>query len=75
MWVVEGFGGRRESLLASVQVSETSYYRVSANLYPNAFFHMDPGIGLWTAVNGDGSFLVGVSITRALGLGVGAGTF
>ena len=69
------FVDRNNSLLASVQVSATTYYTVSANLYPNAFFLMDPGVGLWTAVNADGSFLVGASITRVLGLGVGGGTF
>jgi hypothetical protein len=69
------FVDRNESLLASLQVSDTTYYAVSANLYPNAFFHTDPGLGLWTAVNADGKFLVGVSITRALGMGFGLGTF
>jgi hypothetical protein len=69
------FIDRNDSLLASVQVSDTPYYTVSANLYPNAFVHTDPGVGLWTAVNADGRFLVGVALTRAFGLGVGGGTF
>jgi hypothetical protein len=69
------FVDKNDSLLASLQVSATSYYTVSANLYPNAFFHTDPGLGLWTAANADGKFIVGVSITRALGMGFGVGTF
>jgi hypothetical protein len=68
------FLDRNESLLAVVQVSDVPDYFISANMYPNAFFRTDPGLGAWTAIGKDGGWTVGVSFTRALGLGFGLGT-
>jgi hypothetical protein len=68
------FLDRNESLLASVQVSDIHDYFFSANLYPNAFLHTEPGIGAWTAVGKDGRWLAGVSFTGFIGLGIGLGT-
>jgi hypothetical protein len=68
------FLDRKESLLATVQVADIYDYFFSANLYPNAFFHTDPGLGGWTAIGKDGKWLAGVSFTGSLGLGFGLGT-
>ena len=46
-------------------------YFVLVNVYPNAFLHTDPGIGAFAAVDPQGHVFGGISITRALGLGVG----
>lgn len=69
------FIDRNESLLASVQVSDAPDYFVQANVYPNALFRSDLGFGFWTAVAKDGAFAAGISITRALGVGVGMSGF
>jgi hypothetical protein len=69
------FLDRNNSLLASVQVSDLPDYFIHLNVFPNAFWHTDPGIGAWTVIDRRGRPLVGISITRALGLGVGAGWF
>lgn len=68
------FLDRNESVLASVEISAIPDYSVSANLYPNALFHSDPGVGAFTAVGTDGRWTAGLSFTRAFGIGVGAGT-
>ena len=68
------FFDRNESLLASLQVSNVIDYFISANVYPNAFIHTDPGVGGWTAIGQDGKWLVGLSFTHTLGLGLGLGT-
>lgn len=68
------FIDRNESLLASVAVADVPDYFVHVNLYPNAFVLPGLGVGLWTVVARDGRFQVGVSYTKALGLGLGAGT-
>ena len=68
------FLDRNESVLASVEISAIPDYSVSANVYPNAFWHTDPGIGAFTAVGTDGRWVAGVSFTRAFGLGLGGGT-
>jgi len=67
------FFDRNESLLASLQVSNVQDYFVQLNVYPNAFFMMDPGIGFWTVVSRDGHVAAGITLTRALGFGLGAG--
>jgi hypothetical protein len=69
------FLDRNESLLASVQVSDVRDYFVQLNVYPNAIVRTDPGIGLWTVVGRTGEVAWGLSITRALGLGVGYSRF
>ncbi|HEY8073844.1 MAG TPA: hypothetical protein VIF62_07040 [Labilithrix sp.] len=68
------FVDRHDSLLASVHVADVPDYFVQLNVYPNAFYHFDPGIGFWGVLAKDGRFMAGVSITRLLGLGIGAGT-
>lgn len=68
------FLDRHESLLASVHVSDVDDYTVQLNLYPNAFWHTDPGVGMWTVLGRDGRWMAGLSLTHAFGLGVGAGT-
>ena len=67
------FVDRNESLLFSLHVSGVDYDYLRINVYPNAFFHMDPSIGAWTAATKSGHFMGGITITRAFGLGVGAG--
>ena len=68
------FFDRNDSLLASVQWANVDDYFVQLNVYPNAFFTIDPGIGVWTVVSRSGQVIAGVTFTRALGFGVGAGT-
>lgn len=68
------FLDRDESLLAMVQVSDIADYTFTANVYPNAFFHTEPGLGAWTAVGKDGRWIAGLSFTHAFGLGFGFGT-
>jgi hypothetical protein len=68
------FLDRNDSLLASLHVADVPDYFVLVNVYPNAFFHLDPGIGFFTAVAKDGRFVTGLSFTRSLGFGFGIGT-
>jgi len=68
------FLDRNESLLASVQVADVQDYFVHVNVYPNAFFHTDPGVGLFAVLSKDARFMAGVSLTRSFGFGVGGGT-
>jgi hypothetical protein len=68
------FLDRNDSLLASFQVSDIDDYFLHLNVYPNTFGHMDPGIGFWSVMAKDGRWLVGISMTRSLGFGVGGGT-
>ena len=57
-----------------MNVSNVRDYTVNVNVYPNAFWRTDPGIGGWTAVGQDGKWLAGLSFTRTFGLGIGLGT-
>lgn len=68
------FLDRNESLLAMVQVSDIVDYFFTANVYPNAFFQTEPGLGTWTAIGKDGRWLAGLSFTHAFGVGFGLGT-
>lgn len=68
------FVDRNESLLASLHVADIRDYFIHVNLYPNAIGRTDPGIGLFAVVGREGQWLTGVSFTRSLGFGVGAGT-
>jgi len=68
------FFDRRDSLLASVHVADVPDYFIQVNVYPNAFWKMEPGLGFWGVLAQDGRFMGGVSITKMFGLGVGAGT-
>lgn len=67
------FLDRNDSLLASVQVADVTDYFLQTNIYPNAFGKTDPGFGFWSVVARDGRWLAGVSMSRALGFGVGTG--
>jgi hypothetical protein len=69
------FLDRNDSLLVSVQASDVRDYFIHVNVYPNAVFHTDPGIGVWTVLSKDGHYLAGISFTRSLGFGVGTGSF
>lgn len=68
------FVDRRESLLASVHVTNVDDNFIQFNLYPNAFFVMDPGIGIFAIVGKAGDVVVGLNLTRTFGVGVGYGS-
>jgi hypothetical protein len=65
------FLDRRESLLASLQISDVSDYFVTFNLYPHALWSRGPSLGAWTAVDKRAHVALGVSISRLLGIGAG----
>ena len=65
------FLDRRDSLLASIQVTDVDDYFVTLNLYPHAVFTRGPAVGMWTVVDKRARVAFGVSISRLLGLGVG----
>lgn len=67
------FLDRNDSLLASVVWANVDDYFIQVNVYPNAFFTIDPGIGLWTVVSRSGNVIAGITLTRALGFGAGVG--
>jgi len=67
------FIDRNDSLLFSLEIANVGFDFARANLYPNAFFKMDPSLGLWAATTNNGHPSFGISITRALGVGVGIG--
>jgi hypothetical protein len=67
------FLDRNESLLVSFQLADVQGYFAHLNVYPNAFFHADPGVGFFTVVSRDGHMIGGLSFTSTLGLGIGAG--
>ena len=62
---------RRNSLLASVQVTDVNDYFVSVNLYPHAVWQRGPALGAWTVVDKHARLALGISISRLLGAGVG----
>jgi hypothetical protein len=68
------FVDRNESLLASVHVADVPDYTVQVNVYPNAFWHTDPGVGFFGVVGKDARWVGGISITHPFGIGIGAGT-
>lgn len=65
------FLDRRESLLASIQVTDVDDYFIHFNLYPHAFTTSGPAVGLWTVIDKHAHVAVGISISRLLGMGVG----
>jgi hypothetical protein len=67
------FVDRNESLLASFQISDLQGYFAHLNVYPNALFHANPGVGFWTVVSKSGHAIVGLAFTSTLGLGIAAG--
>lgn len=68
------FIDKRESLLASIHVSNVDEHFIQFNLYPNAFFVMDPGFGLFAIVSKTGNVILGINLTRSFGVGVGYGS-
>jgi hypothetical protein len=65
------FLDRRESLLASLQITDMDDYFIHLNLYPHALTPRGPSVGLWTVVDKHGRVAAGVSISRLLGMGAG----
>jgi hypothetical protein len=64
------FLDRRESLLASLQVSDIEDYFIHLNVYPHALTPRGPSVGFWTIFDKHGHAGLGVCI-GALGLGPG----
>jgi hypothetical protein len=65
------FLDRRDSLLASLQVTDIDDYFVTLNVYPHAVWQRGPALGAWTVVDKRAHVAFGISISRLLGLGVG----
>ena len=65
------FLDRRESLLASLQITDADDYFVHFNLYPHAFTQRGPSAGFWMVVDKRGHVAAGISISRLFGMGVG----
>jgi len=65
------FLDRRESLLASLQVTNVDDYFVHFNLYPHALTPRGPSAGFWMVVDKRGHVAAGISISRLLGMGIG----
>jgi hypothetical protein len=65
------FLDRRESLLASLQVTDVDDYFVHFNLYPHALTQRGPSAGFWMVVDKRGHVAAGISISRLFGMGVG----
>ena len=62
---------RRDSLLASLQITDVSDYFVTFNLYPHAVWRRGPALGAWTVVDKHAHVALGLSISRLLGVGLG----
>jgi hypothetical protein len=65
------FLDRRESLLASLQITNTDDYFIHLNVYPHALTPRGPSAGFWTVVDKRGHVALGISISRLLGMGLG----
>jgi hypothetical protein len=65
------FLDRRNSLLASLQVSDVYESLVTLNVYPHAVTARGPAVGLWSVVDKRGHVAAGVSAAFLLGMGVG----
>lgn len=65
------FLDRRESLLASLQVTDVDDYFVHFNLYPHALTQRGPSAGFWMVVDKRGHVAAGISISRLFGMGIG----
>jgi hypothetical protein len=63
------FLDRRESLLASLQVSDLEDYFIHLNVYPHAFTPRGPAVGLWGVLDKHGH--VGLGFCLAVGVGAG----
>jgi hypothetical protein len=65
------FLDRRESVLASLQITDIDDYFITLNLYPHAVVQRGPAIGMWTVIDKSAHVAIGVSVSRLLGMGVG----
>jgi len=65
------FLDRKESLLASLQVTDVDDYFIHLNLYPHALFARGPGIGFWFVADKQGRVALGLSMALLLGMGTG----
>jgi hypothetical protein len=65
------FLDRRESLLASLQITDKSDYFIQLNVYPHAFTARGPALGFWTVVDQRAHVAVGIALGRPLGIGGG----
>lgn len=66
------FIDRNDSLLASLKVTNVQDYFINANIYPNAF--AVPQVGMWSVIDRQGHFIVGLSFTHTMGVGMGMGS-
>jgi hypothetical protein len=67
------FLDRRNSLLASLQVTDTDDYFIHLNLFPHALTARGPRVGMWTVVDKRGHVSLGLSWAYLLGMGTGWG--
>lgn len=67
------FVDKDQSLLFSLEISDVDYDFARLNLYPNALFKMDPGIGFFASATRDRHFMGGLSLTRTFGVGAAVG--
>lgn len=65
------FFDRRNSLLASLQVTDVEDYFIHLNIYPHALTPRGPAVGLWSVVDKHARAAVGISFSRLLGMGSG----
>ncbi len=65
------FIDRNDSLLASLRISNVEDNVVELNLFPNSFWHSNPGIGSWYIVGKHGEFLAGLSVAGTFEFGIG----
>lgn len=64
------FLDRKNSLLASAQISNIQDYFLTFNVYPGLVRPMQ-GLGLWSVMARDGNFILGLSTTYTFGVGLG----
>jgi len=65
------FLDRNNSLLASLQVTDTDDYFIHLNVYPHAFTARGPALGGWGVVDRRGRLAAGIAIGSPFGLGAG----
>ena len=65
------FIDRRNSLLASLQVTDVDDYFIHLNVYPHALTPRGPAAGFWAVIDRHGRAAVGISLSRLLGMGIG----
>jgi hypothetical protein len=65
------FLDRNNSLLASLQVTDTDDYFIHLNVYPHAFTARGPALGGWGVIDRRGRLAAGIAIGSPFGLGAG----